>query len=153
MGAIRRGKFAYIGSRENVIPLVHVDDVAEALRLAGAAAGASGRIYHISDGTPTTIGQLAEYLAELMDCPPPKKLLPYFVPAVACGFFEWLRRLGLSHGKGPIDRVGLRFLGTSRPVDITRATRELGYQPKVKFRDGLAAAVRWSKEHADGSAH
>jgi 2-alkyl-3-oxoalkanoate reductase len=149
MGAIRRGKFTYIGGRDNIIPLVHVEDAARALLLAGAAAGAAGRVYHISDGANVTIRELAEHLAELMGCPPPSKKLPYFVPYAACMAFQWLRCFGLTSGAGPIDRVTLRFLGTSRPVDITRATRELGYRPKVTFREGLAATVKWFREHGD----
>ena len=142
LNTIRRGKFAYIGSRENVIPMVHADDAAQAVVRAGAASAAAGRIYHISDGAHTTAREFAECLAELAGCPPPQKVLPYFVPRVACKAFEWLRCFGLVKGPGPINRVGLRFLGTSRFVDIRRASSELGYAPTITFRHGMAATVR-----------
>ncbi len=140
--AIRKGKFVFIGSRENVIPLVHVDDVVQAMLLAAEKPAASGRIYHVADGAQITAGTLADELAKLTDSPPPQKVLPYYVPMLAASLFETLRTLRLFKGKAPIDRVALRFLGTSRTIDIARARRELGYQPQVEFHEGMAAAVR-----------
>ena len=68
-------------------------------------------------------------------------MLPYAIPYAACLVFEWLKRLHLTASSGPINRVGLRFLGTSRSVDISRARKELGYTPRVAFREGMAATV------------
>ncbi|MGA2035082.1 MAG: NAD-dependent epimerase/dehydratase family protein [Thermoguttaceae bacterium] len=150
---IRRGKFAFIGSRENVIPMVHVTDIVAALQLAASVQAASGRIYHITDGARTTAGMFIDYLAELIHCPTPQKVLPYFIPYAACLAFEWLNRLHLVHKAGPINRIGLRFLGTSRDVDISRAVRELHYQPKIAFRAGMAETVRSIEQQSGSSSH
>jgi nucleoside-diphosphate-sugar epimerase len=138
--ALQRGKFAYIGSRANIVPIIHVSDVASAMLLA-AAAPASGRVYHISDGSRTSIGDFVGCLAELLGCPPPERILPYVVPKVGCVLFEMLGRLHLRRGPAPISRPALRFLGTSRFVDIRRARDELGYTPMIGYRDGLADTV------------
>jgi 2-alkyl-3-oxoalkanoate reductase len=155
LDTIRRGKFAFIGSRDNVIPMLHVSDVVQALRLAAASPQAVGRIYQVTDGQRTTAGEFIGYLAELIDCPPPQKVLPYAIPYAACLVFEWLNRLHITSKPGPINRVGLRFLGTSRSVDITRARQELGYAPRVAFRAGMAATVQdilkeGTKDHVAG---
>ncbi|MDA0834416.1 MAG: NAD-dependent epimerase/dehydratase family protein [Planctomycetota bacterium] len=146
---IRKGKFAFLGRRDNVIPLVHIDDVVQAMLLAAETPAAGGRIYHIADGAEITAGQLANELARLTDSPPPQKILPYFIPWFAATLFETLRTLKLFKGKPPINRVSLRFLGTSRSIDIGRARRELGYQPHVDFQNGMAAAVSGLTSHAD----
>jgi len=140
--ALRQGKLVYIGSRDNVVPLVHVADMARAMLLAGAAPHASGRVYHIADGSRTTIGELAEHLARLLGCPPPRTVLPYFLPYTACVAFGLLRRLGLGFLPAPITPDALLFFGTSRFVDIGRARRELGFTPLEDFRRGMAATVR-----------
>jgi nucleoside-diphosphate-sugar epimerase len=142
LDAIGRGKFRYLGSRDHVVPLVHIDDVVQALLLAAEKPQANGRIYHITDGSQTTIGELIDHLADLSHAPRPDKVLPLAVPRTACVVFEWLQRLKLRSKPGPINRVGLRFLGTSRTIDISRARNELGYQPQVSFREGMAAAVQ-----------
>jgi dihydroflavonol-4-reductase len=149
--AIRRGKFAFIGSRDNVVPIVHVSDVVGAMLLAADKPAARGRAYLITDGSRTTIGELTAHLAELLGAPPPAKRLPYVVPWFGCLVFDVLRPL--LRGPAPINRAGLRFVGTSRFVDIRRARQELGYEPQVTYRSGMAAAVRWFQEHSEGAVH
>jgi nucleoside-diphosphate-sugar epimerase len=139
--AVRRGKFAFIGSRDHVIPIVHVGDVVQAMLLAAQAPGASARVYHITDGSRTTIGQFIDHLADLLESPRPRRVLPSFLPWLGCVVFDGLH-LVLPRCPAPISRSGVRFLGTSRYVDIRRARAELGYAPRVGYREGLAAALR-----------
>jgi nucleoside-diphosphate-sugar epimerase len=75
--------------------------------------------------------------------------LPLIVPRAACLVFEALQALGLRRKPVPINRAGLRFLGTSRWVDIDRARKELEYSPKVQFREGLAETLEGTGENAD----
>jgi nucleoside-diphosphate-sugar epimerase len=141
--ALRRGRFAYIGSPGNVIPIVHVSDVVQALLCAAQVPAARGRVYHVTDGSRTTIGEFVSRLAELLGCPPPRLVLPFFVPYLGCFAAEFLGRTGLRRGPARINRATLRFLGTSRFVDISRARRELAYTPRIMYREGLAATVQW----------
>lgn len=152
MDALRRGKFRFLGSRDNVVPMVHIDDVVQALLLAAQTPQANGRVYHITDGGQTTIGELVDLLAEQIHVPRPEKVLPLAVPKAAIFVFEWLQRLRLRSKPGPINRVGLRFLGTSRSIDISRARTELGYQPQVSFREGMTATVRALNEQDQNDA-
>jgi nucleoside-diphosphate-sugar epimerase len=145
--ALRRGAFAFIGSRDHVAPVVHVSDVVQALLLAGRTPAARGRAYHITDGSSTTVGDFIDHLAGLIGCPAPRKVLPYAVPYLGCLLFESLARLRLYRGRPPITRSSLRHLGTSRSFSIERAARELGYVPRITYRDGLSDTVKWMEEH------
>lgn len=141
MRALRRDKFSFIGSRDNVVPIVHVADLVQAMLLAGNCSVVPGRVYHISDGSRTTIGQFVDRLADLLGCPSPKKVRPLWLARTACAVLELVSRW---RGRPPpISRAALRFLGTSRFVDISRARAELGYQPRIGYQDGLADALRW----------
>jgi nucleoside-diphosphate-sugar epimerase len=144
--ALRRGGFLYIGSRHNVVPLVHVEDMARALVAAGRAPAARGRVYHIAEGTRTTIGELVTHLAGLLGCPPPVRTLPYVLPYSALLACEGISRLLGRPVQGPLTRSGLLFLGTSRCVDISRAKQELGYEPKITYREGLAGSLPTNEE-------
>jgi 2-alkyl-3-oxoalkanoate reductase len=148
--ALRRGKFAFLGSRDNIAPIVYISDVVEAMLLAGRTSASRSRIYHITDGSRTTIGQFVDRLAELIGCPPPHKVLPYAVPYLACVLFDTLSALHLYRGRPPVSRAGLRHLGTSRFFSIERASQELGYVPRVFYQEGLSTAVKWMEEHAHG---
>jgi dihydroflavonol-4-reductase len=135
--AVQEGKFAYIGSRENIVPLVHVGDFVQLALMAANRPETRGRIYHVTDGSTTKIQEIVEILAELTGSPKPQLVLPYFVPYIGCVLFETFNRLHLRSKPGPIDRAALRFLGTSRSVSIQRARDELGFSPQVSIRDGL----------------
>jgi nucleoside-diphosphate-sugar epimerase len=150
--ALRRGKFAFIGSRDNVAPIVHVSDLVRALLLAGRTPASRGRVYHVTDGSRTTVGEFVDHLAGLVGCPPPRKVLPYAVPYLGCLLFESLARMYLYRGRPPITRAGLRHLGTSRSFSIERASRELGYLPRVPYQEGLKTAVEWSEAHTNEAA-
>jgi nucleoside-diphosphate-sugar epimerase len=152
MSALRCGKFVFIGSRDNIAPIVYISDMVEAILLAGRTPASRGRVYHITDGSRTTIGQFIDRLAELIRCPPPRKVLPYAVPYLACVLFQSLAALHLYRGRPPISRASLRHLGTSRFFGIERATRELGYIPRVLYQEGLSNAVKWMEDHSHGPA-
>ena len=152
MRALRRGKFAFIGSRDNVAPIVYISDVVQAILAAGNTSASRGRVYHVTDGSRTTIGEFIDELAKRIDCPAPQKVLPYAVPYLGCVFFEWLSRLRLYRGRPPIVRNSLRHLGTSRSFSIERAAKELGYVPRVSYQEGLSIAVKWIEEHSHGHA-
>jgi dihydroflavonol-4-reductase len=136
--AIRDGSFAYIGSRANIVPLIHIDDFVEVAFLAAHSAQAKGRIYHITDGTQTTIGEIVDCLADWSGLARPRLVLPYAIPYIGCLVFEMLQRLHLRAKQTPVNRATLRFLGTSRSVSICKAQEELGFAPKVFPREGIA---------------
>jgi len=138
--AISRGKFAYLGSRDNIVPLVHVSDMVDAMIAAAHAAPATGRIYHVTDGTRTTISELAGRLARALGCREPQRVVPLLVPRLAntvCGI------LGRS---GPVSPAALRFLGTSRHVSIDLARAELGFEPKRFLADVVEEMAPWLRE-------
>jgi nucleoside-diphosphate-sugar epimerase len=101
-----------------------------------------GRAYHITDGLSTPFGEFIDCLAGLLGCPPPQKELPFAAPYLGCLLFEGLSALRLYRGRAPISRTSLNYLGYSRVIDIARARRELGYEPRISYRDGLPLAEK-----------
>lgn len=134
---VARGKFVFIGSRGNIVPLVHVSDLVQAMMLAAKASANTSRVFNITDGSATTIGELVSLLAKAVGVSEPTRVLPAVVPRLAMTVF------GLIGREGPISRSALRFLGASRHVDISLARRELGYDPRVQIEQGIAALADW----------
>jgi nucleoside-diphosphate-sugar epimerase len=129
--AIYLGRFVFIGSRNNVVPLVHVSDMAESICAAASAPVNRGRIYHIADGSRTTIGELVRQLCRVLDCPEPKRVLPAAVPRLANSV------CGLLGRNGPVSQSALRFLGSSRYVNIELARTELSFDPRIPVELGV----------------
>ncbi len=136
-GAVARGKFVFIGSRDNIVPLVHVSDLVQAMTLAAAASAGTSQVFNITDGSATTIGKLVSLLAKTVGVPEPTRVLPVVVPRLAVSVF------GLIGREGPISRGALRFLGASRHVDISRARTQLGYEPRVQIEPGIVGLADW----------
>jgi nucleoside-diphosphate-sugar epimerase len=136
IAALRDGRFSFLGSRRYIVPIVHVSDLVRAMLLAAEAPGAAGRVYHITDGTRTTIGEFIDHLADLAGCPRPQKMWPRVVVRTLMPLVALARRV---HPRFPLPIAPgpLRFLGTSRYVEIRRARDELGYAPQIDYRAGL----------------
>ncbi len=99
---------------------LHVDDHARAVHLV-LHRGAAGKVYNIAGGKELTNLELTRKLLKACDASPD------LVKHVA-------------------DRPGHdRRYG----VDASRIAEELGFRPRVKFKQGLADTVRWYAEHRD----
>jgi len=94
---------------------VHVSDIVQANLLALEADAANGRVYNVGTGQATSVLEVAETLAELLD------------------FAE------------KPDVVGKYRAGDIRHcvADISRIARELGYRPRVALADGLRELLGW----------
>ncbi|MFD2030084.1 NAD-dependent epimerase/dehydratase family protein [Ancylobacter dichloromethanicus] len=96
---------------------VHVRDVAAATVRACERHTEGVRAYNVGSGTPRTVGDMAQALAQALDGPPP----------VVTGQY----RLG-----------DVRHI----TADSSRLRRELGWTPTVDFADGMAELAALSQE-------
>jgi dTDP-glucose 4,6-dehydratase len=114
------GTVPLYGEGLNVRDWLHVDDHCRGIHLV-LASGRAGEIYNLGGGTELTNKELTGLLLD----------------ATGTGW-DRVRQVP--------DRLGhdLRY-----SVDITKASRELGYEPLVPFEKGLAETVEWYRTHRD----
>lgn len=107
------------GSGQNVREWIHVDDHVRGIALAQAA-GRSGEVYNIGGGAEMTNEELTDKLLKL------------------CGG-SWEHDVDYVE-----DRKGhdLRYA-----LDGSKALKELGYAPLIKFPQGLADTVDWYRQN------
>jgi UDP-glucose 4-epimerase len=92
----------------------YVTDVVQALTRAAAAPGVSGQVYNIGTGRGVSVLELLAALNRQLGT----DIAPRHAPP---------RAGDVRHSR----------------ADITRARRDLGYEPAVSFEDGLAQTLRW----------
>ena len=131
---LRLGKFAFVGRRDNIIPLVFVTDLIRAMVRAAHTTKARGRIYNITDGSKTTTGNLVKVLAGLMGHQVPRRVISPLMARV-----DW----ALIGCRRPYRRGIQQILSNSRHVLIDRAREELGYRPLMSLRQGLQKTLPW----------
>lgn len=136
-----RGFFPNVRRGCMEISLVHVDDLVEAIVLAGAAAPAGGRVWYASDGGTHTVAGLG---AALLAACGGGRSLP--VPAVA------LRLAGLAGEAGAWLTGRPAALGRDKACeglqagwvcDDARIRAELGYRARVGLAEGVAGTLLW----------
>ena len=111
-------KVPVYGTGENVRDWLHVDDHCRGI-YAVLMKGKSGEVYNIGGGRELTNNEITSLILEAMGAD--KSSIEYVE-----------------------DRKGhdLRY-----SVDWTKINRELGYEPQVKFEDGLKQTINWYREN------
>ncbi len=142
---VARGRFPILGHGEIYYHLTHIDDLVEGFRLCGEQPAAAGRTYILAGGEYTTLNQLVALIAEVAGVRPPRLHLPVWPFWIAGALCEAISvPIGV---EPPIYRRRVDFYTKSRAFDISRARRELGYDPRVGLRYGIDRTLNWYRDH------
>lgn len=142
---LARGKYAYIGGGDVPFTLVYSGNLAEGLLKAARNPAAAGKVYNITDGAPVTRRQLIERMADELGLPRPKKNVPYPVAVAVCALCEAAAKLFRLKPPPILNRFRLKFMTAHLTFDISKARRELGYEPRIPFDRALKETVAWFK--------
>ena len=111
-------KVPVYGTGENVRDWLHVDDHCRGIHSV-LMNGRSGEVYNIGGGRELTNNQITSLILETMGAD----------------------KSSIEHVE---DRKGHDFRYS---VDWTKINRELGYEPQVKFEDGLRETIQWYRDN------
>lgn len=145
----RAGRVIQVGDGTNEVDLTYVEDAARAHLLAADALQAgspvAGSAYFISQDEPVNLWQwINAFLAEL-DLPPVKRRVSLPVARAIGGALELGYRLLRRQGDPTLTRFMASELATSHYYDISRARRDLGYQPQFSMAQGLRKTIAYLK--------
>ncbi len=134
---IRSGRFAWIGGGRHLTDTTHVRNVVHGLRLA-AQRGRDGEIYFVTDAEPVVFREFASELIRTQGLEPPNRSIPApLAGALAAGMETAWRILPLP-GTPPLSRFAVWVGSQECTIDISKARRDLGYEPVASRADGLA---------------
>lgn len=147
----RAGRLRFVGDGDNVIDTTYIDNAADAHfaafeRLQPGAACA-GRAYFISNGEPKTARETVNGLLRAAGAPEVSKTIPFRAAFVIGAVCEAAWTLLPLRGEPPMTRFLAEQLSTTHWYDMTPATRDFGYVPRVSFDEGLVRL-----EHSVGSS-
>jgi nucleoside-diphosphate-sugar epimerase len=142
---VAKGWFLMIGDGRTLNHPVYVENLVDLFELTGTSLVAKGRVYLAGDSEPVTLTQLVRGVGEAVGSNVRIVRFPWYQAA-------WLGATlveGVSKPFGvrpPVFRRRLSWFKTNRAFRIDRARDELGYQPRVGLREGLARTAQWYRE-------
>lgn len=147
------GRLRVVGTGENRVDMVHVENATDAQLLAeraleaypdsGDAIGrAGGRAYFITNDEPVNLWRWIDDLLVALGRPPlPARRVPLGVASALGAACEAAWRILPLRGEPPMTRFVAAELAKDHWFSIAAARRDLGYVPRVSMAAGTAALV------------
>jgi nucleoside-diphosphate-sugar epimerase len=138
---VNTGRFPMFGDgRVHYHPL-YIDNLVDAFELAAVSGKGDGEAYLIGDKHYCTLNELVSTIAETLGVKLKVRHLPFWplwTASLACE---------LAYKPFPVDpplfRRRVDWFRQNRAFSIQKAKRELGYEPKVGLKEGLAQTAEW----------
>jgi nucleoside-diphosphate-sugar epimerase len=149
---LQRRQVVYLGDRGKVMNTTYVGNLVDAIFLAIACPAAVGQTYNLTDDEPVSKQRFLEAIADLAGLERPAKTIPLAVAQPLAWLMDRMfKLLGKDHAPR-LTPARIKLMGRNLHFSVEKAKRELGYQPRVKFEEGVEEAVTWWKTHR-GAAH
>ena len=132
---------------KQLMDMTCVENVALAIALALKADRAEGQVYNITNGEPTPFKELIEEALQGLGLPIRYKKLPAFLLSGLASSLEVLYRVLPLKGEPPLTRYTYYLLRYSQTLDISKAREELGYEPRISIKEGIAQYVQDYRKH------
>ncbi len=141
---IASGRFVFLGDGSAHYHPVFVENLVDGLILAAETDGARGERYLIGNDHSLPIRELVAAVARSIDVRVSTVHLPYGPANAAAAVIESVfKPFGI---EPPIHRRRLHWFKQNRSFDISKARRDLGYQPRIDLESGLRQTGEWYRQ-------
>lgn len=135
--AARDGKLAWIDGGGYRTSITHIANLCEGVDKA-LQHGRNGQVYFITDGEPVVFREFISRLLDTQGIAAPDKSVPRALLRKIAALGDLLASLSRGRIKPPITRQEYATMAVEVTLDISKARRELGYQPVMSAEAGLA---------------
>lgn len=143
---VAKGRFLMFGDGETFYHPVHIDNLVDAFLLAAEAGDdTTGETYLIGDADYWSLNDLVTHVAAAMNAEARIVHLPFWplwLSSWACEMVCKPFRVS-----PPLFRRRANWFRQDRAFSIDKARRELGYEPRIGIREGLAETGAWYREN------
>ena len=143
---VRDGKFAYLGSGDQLLNNIYVGNLAGAVLLAleqpFETMTAEGLALNLTDPRLVTKREFIGSIAEGVGLKPPSKQVPLPVARGVAWLLETVWRLRKKQTAPLLSQARIKFLGLNLDFSSERARRCLGYDPPTDFADAIKTTMK-----------
>jgi nucleoside-diphosphate-sugar epimerase len=141
---IARKRFFFVGDGANRRHPIHITDMVDAFERAAEADLPSGATLIAAGPDTVTVRELVELIIEELGMAYRPPRLPTWFMEAACLAIE--KAAALAGREPPFSRRSLKFFSDSSAYDITRARRQLGFDPAISTHEGMRLTIQYYRE-------
>jgi nucleoside-diphosphate-sugar epimerase len=141
---ISRSYFVMIGSGETLYHLTYISDLVDGFVCAGNHPNAVGEVFTIGGEGYTTLRNIVNLIADILDKPRPRWRIPYppvYWASVACDRVGKILKIN-----PPLYPRRVEFFVKDRAFSIEKAKSTIGYLPRVGLKEGLRRTADWYRQ-------
>ena len=140
---LREGRAPVIGRPDVRVPLIFIDDLLSAAELALGRDGVPHRAYNLDGPSPLRLREFLEGLRLRSGATASVPVVPLPVARIVAWGIETGWRIQKREGAPPFNRFDVELVAADFVLDRTRATAELGWEPRVDLETGLDRTWEW----------
>jgi 2-alkyl-3-oxoalkanoate reductase len=123
----------------------YIDNLVDLLLFISDDPRAVGNGYLVHDGEYTTLQEFCAEIARALGVPPITTHIPYGLAYAASWIMELIwKALGIKT-RPLLTTYAVKNLGSRFRFSIAKAERELGWKPKISYKEGMDVTMKWLK--------
>jgi 2-alkyl-3-oxoalkanoate reductase len=123
----------------------YIDNLVDLLLLISEDPRAVGNGYLVHDGEFTTLQEFCAEIAKTLGVPPITTHIPYGVAYAASWVMELIWRMLGIKTRPLLTTYTVKNLGSRFRFSIEKAEKQLGWKPKISYKEGMATTMKWLK--------
>lgn len=147
VGKLNAGTMKFIGPGDQLLNNTYVGNLVDAILLALDRPEALGETFNIRDERLVSRLEFINTIADYLDKPHPRHV-PEPLARALVGPIELFAKLRGAKNPPLLTGAQIKFMTLNLDYSIDKATRVLGYVPRVDFQDGIRVAL----EHLTGKS-
>ena len=140
---IEAGKMKFLGRGDRLLNNTAVDNLCDAILLAMEKPNILGETFNIRDERLVTREEFVNTVADYLGKPRPSRA-PEWLGRLIVGPVEKIARWRGQETPPLLTRAQIKFLTLNLDFSIAKAKRELGYRPRVDFREAIIPALQYA---------
>ncbi len=144
LNAFTKGKVYTVGKGDNLRSLCYIDNLVEGLVSLAEKKEINGRTYIFSDSSPYTFKEIVETITKLTGKEIKIVHLPNFFGEISWQIYNILLTLFNLYF---IELYVLKTMQLHWVCDISKAKKELNYNPIITLEDGVGRTIDWIKNN------
>ncbi|MDP3789429.1 MAG: NAD-dependent epimerase/dehydratase family protein [Candidatus Omnitrophota bacterium] len=142
LNLLEDNKFAFLGSGNNIMNVVYIDNLIDVLVEAGINKNAIGQKYNVTNKDKVTMRDFVYMISDIQGIKKPTKSIPVPLAKFLATSLEYYGRLTKSQTPPFLTKARIKVASLNLDFDISKTIKDLRYDSRVTVREGLEKTLK-----------